>query len=449
MSCDKILDTAEKEGCDVVGLSGLITPSLDEMVHVAKEMKRRGMKQPLLIGGATTSRQHTAVKIAPEYAESIVHVLDASRAVGVVSSLLDGKRREAFDAKNRDEQAGLRRLHSSKRIRELVPYDVCEANGPRVTWRDEDIAKPPFLGLKRLDAFPLGEIAKYIDWTFFFTAWELVGKFPAILDHPEQGAAARDLYATAQTLLKKIIDEKLLTANAVYGYFPAQGDGKDITLYADESRANVVARFPMLRQQQAKTDGKPFLSLADFVAPGSSGFADHIGAFAVTAGIGADALSRRFEAELDDYSAIIVKALADRLAEAFAEMLHMRVRREWYASDEKLTPDDLVAERYRGIRPAFGYPACPDHTAKGALFALLDAHESGIELTESYAMTPAASVSGIYLAHPEARYFNVGKIGRDQVADYVPRSGMTRAEVERWLSPNLGYDPAVADEAAA
>jgi 5-methyltetrahydrofolate--homocysteine methyltransferase len=449
VSCDKILDTAEKEGCDVVGLSGLITPSLDEMVHVAKEMKRRGMKQPLLIGGATTSRQHTAVKIAPEYGESIVHVLDASRAVGVVSSLLDEKRRDAFDAKNRDEQAGLRRLHSSKRIRELVPFDVCEANGPRVTWREEDIAQPPFLGLRGLDAFPLDEIAKFIDWTFFFTAWELVGKFPAILDHPEQGPAARDLYANAQTLLKKVIDEKLLTANAVYGYFPAEGDGKDITLYADESRTKVAARFPMLRQQQAKTDGKPFVSLADFVAPRSSGFRDHIGAFAVTAGIGADALARRFEAELDDYSAIIVKALADRLAEAFAEMLHMRVRREWYAGDEKLTPEDLVAERYRGIRPAFGYPACPDHTAKGPLFALLDAHTSGIELTESYAMTPAASVSGIYLAHPEARYFNVGKIGRDQVTDYVARSGMTREEVERWLSPNLGYDPAVAEEAAA
>ncbi len=439
--CEKILKTAIEEKCDMIGLSGLITPSLDEMVHVAKEMERQGLKLPLLIGGATTSRQHTAVKIAPELSESTVHVLDASRAVGVVSSLLDARNRPAFDVRNREDQAALRKLHAGKRGKPLVAFDAAEANGARIHWREQDVAKPAFFGVKRLDAFPLEEIAKYIDWTFFFTAWELVGKFPAILEHPQQGEAARDLFDNGKQMLARIIDEKLLTANAVYGFWPAERDRNDVILYADDARAKELTRFHMLRQQQAKTDDKPFLSLADFVAPASSGVKDYVGAFAVTTGIGADVLAKSFEKELDDYSAIIVKALADRLAEAFAELLHERARREWYAPNEKLSNEDRIAERYRGIRPAFGYPACPDHTEKGALFELLGAEKAGIALTESYAMTPAASVSGMYLGHAEARYFNLGRIDRDQVEDYAGRKRMPMAEIERWLGPSLGYEP--------
>jgi 5-methyltetrahydrofolate--homocysteine methyltransferase len=456
VSCDKILDAALEHGCHAVGLSGLITPSLDEMAHVAAEMQRRGMQLPLLIGGATTSREHTAVKIAPRYGQSTVHVLDASRAVGVVSALLDPRQRGEFDRKNREEQERLRAIHAGKRDKPLTPYAQANARRPRIEWKAADLPRPEFLGRRVLDAFPLEEIARYIDWTFFFTAWELKGRFPQILEHPRYGEAARDLYAAGQELLDQIIKGKWLTARAVYGFWPAFSEGNDIALYQPAGAADVRGerlRFNMLRQQQERDPaaevgpedkgGRPLRSLADFVAPRESGLADHVGAFAVTAGIGTDELVRKFERDNDDYRAIMAKALADRLAEAFAELLHARVRREWgYGQDERLSSEELIAEKYRGIRPAFGYPACPDHTEKQKLFELLEAPAVGIELTESFAMTPAASVSGIYLHHPLSRYFNLGRIGLDQVEDYARRKGMSVAEVERWLAPNLGYDPA-------
>jgi 5-methyltetrahydrofolate--homocysteine methyltransferase len=436
--CDKILDTAVAEKADLVGLSGLITPSLDEMVHVASEMARRGLALPLLIGGATTSREHTAVKIAPAYTGTTVHVLDASRAVGVVSTLLDGARRATFDGTNRTEQARMRDLHAAKTARPLTSFADAVARRPTVAWRREDVPTPAFLGPRILDPFPLATLVPYIDWRFFFSAWELPAKFPQVLDDPTYGETARDLYTNARALLDRIIAEELLTARAVYGFWPAASDGDDIVLYRDESRTAEACRFPMLRRQA----NEPFLCLADWVAPRESGVPDHIGAFAVTAGIGTEALADRFAADHDDYSAIITKALADRLAEAFAELLHERARREWgYERGPKLDHEALLREEYRGIRPAFGYPACPDHTEKRTLFDLLDAGAVGITLTEHGAMLPAASVSGIYLGHPEARYFSVGRIGRDQVAAYAARKGMTIAEVERWLGPNLGYDP--------
>jgi 5-methyltetrahydrofolate--homocysteine methyltransferase len=448
--CERILDVAAAEQADLVGLSGLITPSLDEMVHVAQEMKRRGLALPLLIGGATTSREHTAVKIAPEYAAPTVHVLDASRAVGVVARLLDGGQRAAFDAENRNEQGRIRDTFAQKSARPLVPLADADARRAPIAWRREDVPRPAFVGRRVIDPQPLAELVPWIDWRFFFTAWELPGRFPEVLDDPKYGEAARDLHANATRLLDRIVRERLLTARGVYGFWPAQSDGNDIVVYTDESRATERLRFPTLRQQGAKGNDAPHLALADFVAPVGSGVPDWIGAFAVTAGIGADALAARFEAEHDDYSAILVKALADRLAEAFAETLHARVRREWgYGAEEALGLEDLLHERYRGIRPAFGYPACPDHSEKTKLFALLDAPAVGITLTEHFAMLPAASVSGIYLAHPAARYFAVGRIGRDQVADYARRKGVSRAEVERWLAPNLGYDPRDRPVAAA
>jgi 5-methyltetrahydrofolate--homocysteine methyltransferase len=445
--CETILKEAVERKVDIIGLSGLITPSLDEMVFVAKEMERKGFQTPLLIGGATTSRQHTAVKIAPQYGQSTVHVLDASRAVGVVSSLLDAKKRETLDAENRADQARLRELHGNKRVKQLVPVDVARKNRLAVEFKKEDVAVPSFVGPRRIESANLAEIREYIDWTFFFTAWELKGKFPAILEHPQYGEAARDLYAHATKLLDKIVNEKLLTANGAYGFFPASGEGEDIVLYTDESRSKELLRFPMLRQQLAKNDASPHLSLADFVAPKSSGIPDYVGAFAVTAGLGCEALAKSYEKAHDDYSAIIVKALADRLAEAFAEMLHARVRKEWgYGAGEHYTQDELREEKYRGIRPAFGYPACPDHTEKRKLFSLIEAEQVGIGLTEHFAMTPAASVSGIYLAHPQARYFMVGRIDRDQVEDYAHRKGIPLSEAERWLAPNLSYEPAAAAE---
>jgi 5-methyltetrahydrofolate--homocysteine methyltransferase len=452
--CNKILDTAVAEACDAVGLSGLITPSLDEMVHVAKEMKRRGMKLPLLIGGATTSRQHTAVKIAPEYDGATVHVLDASRAVSTVSALLDEKQYPAFVAKNVEDQDQLRRLHANKRAKPLTPFAAANENRAKLVFDASTVTRPSFTGLRTMRDVPLAEVAKYIDWTFFFTAWELVGRFPAILQDERHGEAARDLYANATKLLGRIVREKLLVGRAAYGIWPAASDGNDIVLYADESRDRAVARFCMLRQQLPK-DGTspappergrdlgprgPQRCLADFVAPVGAGARDYVGAFVVTAGIGAADLAAGFEKQLDDYHAIIAKALADRLAEALAEKLHETVRRVWYAPDEALSTDDLIGEKYRGIRPAFGYPACPDHTEKRQLFDLLAADQIGVTLTEHGAMLPAASVSGIYLAHPESRYFAVGRIGRDQVEDYARRKAMTVAEVERWLGPNLGYD---------
>jgi 5-methyltetrahydrofolate--homocysteine methyltransferase len=440
VSCDRILEAAEREGADLIGLSGLITPSLDEMVFVAEEMQRRGLKTPLLIGGATTSRQHTAVKIAPVYEAPVVHVLDASRAVGVVSALLSDEQRPGFDGKNRVEQARLREIHKIKNDRALLPFALACENRARPDF-SAPAPVPAFTGVRVLDDIPLETLVPFIDWTFFFTAWELRGRFPQILEHPEQGAAARDLYAAAQQVLGRILSEKHLTARAVYGFWPAAAteDAGDIVLYREAARADAdeLVRFPMLRQQAVKTDDKPHVSLADFVAPRSAG-GDFVGAFAVTAGLGLDRLVAEYERAHDDYHALIAKALADRLAEAAAEWLHARVRGEWgHGEATPLTMEALIAERYRGIRPAFGYPACPDHTRKGPLFDLLGASQHGIELTESFAMTPAASVSGLYLHHPDARYFLLGKIGTDQLEDYARRAGLESATARRFLGPNL------------
>jgi 5-methyltetrahydrofolate--homocysteine methyltransferase len=438
----KILQTAIDESCDLVGLSGLITPSLDEMVHVAREMERRGLDLPLLIGGATTSPQHTAVRIAPAYREPTVHVRDASRAVSTVASLLDADARADLDGKNREHQERLRSLHGERGARRLLPYDEAQANRPKIEWRTDDIATPGFWGRRVLREVPLAELAKYIDWTFFFSAWEMKGKFPKILEHPKHGEAARELFAHASDLLARITDGELLKAEGVYGFWPAAADADDIVLYTDASRSAELDRFPMLRQQRARDDRDPSHCLADFVAPAGAGLPDSMGAFAVTAGIGAAELAKRYEREGDDYHAIMTRALADRLAEAFAEYLHRRARNDWgYGADEDLDNEALIAEKYRGIRPAFGYPACPDHSEKRRLFDLLEAHEIGLSLTETCAMIPAASVSGIYLAHPRARYFNVGPVGRDQIASYAARKERPLAEVEGWLRPNLGYDP--------
>ncbi len=433
---DKILQTAADQKADLIGLSGLITPSLDEMVFVAREMKRRGLTTPLLIGGATTSRQHTAVKIAPEYDQPVVHVIDASRAVDVVSSLLSPTQRAAFDTATRADQDHIREQHSALKRRPLMPWPAAQQHRLRLPWSSDAIATPAFTGARMLDEVTLEDLVPYIDWTFFFATWELKGRFPAILQHPQYGSAARELYDHARTLLDRIVQDRLLTPRGVYGFWPANTDGDDIVV-GDE-----LLRFNMLRQQEEMADGKPTLSLTDFIAPRESGVGDYIGAFAVTAGIGAAELAASFERDHDDYNSIIVKALADRLAEAFAEYLHARARKEWgYGSQEQMTPDDLIAEKYRGIRPAFGYPACPDHSEKGKLFSLLGAERAGLELTESFMMAPAASVSGLYFAHPEARYFTVGRIGLDQVEDYARRKGMDLADVERWLAPNLAYDP--------
>jgi 5-methyltetrahydrofolate--homocysteine methyltransferase len=438
----KILDTAIEQKADIVGLSGLITPSLDEMVFVAGEMERRGFTIPLLIGGATTSRQHTAVKIAPEYSGPVVHVLDASRAVDVVASLL-GEKKSEFDRVNRAEQAQTRDRYAGRREKPLLTYAEARANAPKYDWDDHVIASPSFVGRRYLDDVPLAAIARFIDWTFFFSAWELKGRFPGILEHPRYGPAARELYQHAQQLLRRIVDERLLTARGSYAFWPANSDGDDIVVYKDDSRRTELARLPMLRQQEIIADGRPNRSLADWIAPRETGVPDYVGMFAVTAGIGADELVRRFEREHDDYNAIMVKALADRLAEAFAEYLHAQARKDWgYGEQERLSVEDLIAEKYRGIRPAYGYPACPDHTGKFTLFELLDVRRQGITLTDHAAMLPAASVSGLYFSHPQAKYFNIGRIGRDQLESYAKRKGMTVEEAERWLGPNLAYDPA-------
>jgi 5-methyltetrahydrofolate--homocysteine methyltransferase len=421
---ERILDVAIEEEADIVGLSGLITPSLDQMVDVAREMERRGMGLPLLIGGATTSRQHTAVRIAPAYSQPVVHVLDASRVVGVVSDLLDSERRVRLDVENRADQERLRELHAEKERKPLLPIARARENRQLVSF--DDLPVPEFTGSRIVEP-ELSTLREYIDWQFFFFAWELKGKFPAILEQP----AARELFDDAERLLDRIVDERLLSARGVFGFWPARADGDDVLL--DEG-----TRFCFLRQQSDYGDSRPNRSLADYVAPEG----DHLGAFAVTAGIGADELSARFAAEQDDYHAIMVKALADRLAEAFAEYLHEVARHAWYETEAQLPAEDLLAERFGGIRPAFGYPACPDHSEKSKLFALLGAEEAGLALTETYAMTPAASVSGIYLAHLAARYFSVGRLGRDQVADYAARKGITLDEAERSLRQNLGYEPA-------
>jgi 5-methyltetrahydrofolate--homocysteine methyltransferase len=411
------------------------------MVSVAREMERRGLEIPLLIGGATTSRQHTAVKIAPEYGKPVVHVLDASRAVDVVARLISPSARERFVADVRAEQETLRAQYSARQERPLLSYEVAKANRLKIDWSSADLPVPSFLGRRDIRV-SIDELVPFIDWTFFFTAWELKGRVPAIFDHPQYGQAARELYDNARELLDRIARDRLLEARGVYGFWPASSRGEDIVLFEDDSRRTEIARFPMLRQQEPIADGRPNRSLADFIAPEPSGRRDYLGAFALTAGLGAEALAGQFEADHDDYHAIMVKALADRLAEAFAEYLHAQARRDWgYGRSESLSNDDLIAEKYRGIRPAFGYPACPDHTEKGRLFDLLDARRAGIELTDHFAMTPAASVSGLYFANPSARYFMVGRIGADQIADYARRKGVTVEEVERWLSPNLAYDP--------
>jgi 5-methyltetrahydrofolate--homocysteine methyltransferase len=437
----KILDTALEKGADMVGLSGLITPSLDEMGNVAKEMERRGLTLPLLIGGATTSRQHTAVKIAPEYSQPVVHVLDASRVVDVVSSLMSADRRGAFVRSNIEAQEEIRERYKARSEKPLLSYEAAVANRLRYDWDEHYIASPAFVGRRYLDDVPLGTVARYIDWTYFFSAWELKGRFPAILEHPQYGAAARDLYASAQALLKKIVDGRLLRARGVYAFWPAVADGDDILVFTNEDRRELLAKLPMLRQQEQQPDERPNLSLADFIAPRGSGVPDYIGMFAVTAGLGTDELAKSYEADHDDYHAIMVKALADRLAEAFATMLHATARSEWGHPDPaNIAQDDLHHEKHRGIRPAYGYPACPDHSGKFDLFRVLDAERQGLALTESAAMTPAASVSGLYFSHPEARYFNVGRIGRDQAVSYAGRKGVPVEEVERWLSSNLAYE---------
>jgi 5-methyltetrahydrofolate--homocysteine methyltransferase len=441
--CEKILERAKAEKADMIGLSGLITPSLDEMVHVAREMERQGFKLPLLIGGATTSRAHTAVKIAPHYSEPVVHVLDASRAVPVTTSLLSDERKSAFVAQHRADYEALRKAHSAPRST-VVSLETARKRRTPIEWRAEDLPTTAFTGVRVLDNFPLATLRAFIDWTPFFHTWGLKGVYPRILEHEGQGVQARQIFTEANALLDVIIEKKLIMARGVYGFFPASAVGDDVELYTDDTREKVLERFHFLRQQSNKEGNEPCRSLADFIAPKETGLPDHIGAFAVTSGIGLKELCDGFRAKHDDYNAIMAEAIADRLAEAFAECLHKRVRDEWgYGCEEGLSNADLIQEKYRGIRPAAGYPACPDHTEKGALWRLLDVQaNTGMLITESFAMWPGSSVSGIYFAHPESRYFSLGKIDRDQVADYHERKGMSVAEVERWLGQNLNYDPA-------
>ena len=499
---EKILETARGQEADIIGLSGLITPSLDEMVHVAQEMERQQFHLPLLIGGATTSRAHTAVKIAPNYGETVVHVLDASRAVGVVSTLLNPEAKAKFDAMTRADYSRLREEHAGRtQEKKMLRIEEARANRLTTKWSAYEPPVPKFLGRRvvatapgsvcvspagdgvpssrtfpQREKFPteggaqegwsrwnsatstrnewgtqsgqsrtisLERLIDYIDWSPFFHAWELRGRYPAILDDKAVGAEARELFADAQKLLDRIVEGKLLTARGLFAFWPANASGDDLEIYRDEERREVIARFYFLRQQMHKPADQPNYCLADFIAPKELGKRDYLGGFAVTAGIGADELARQFQAEHDDYSAILTKALADRLSEAFAEYLHREARIAWgYGKDERLTNEELIRERYRGIRPAPGYPACPDHVEKRTLFNLLEAESNtGITLTESFAMHPGASVCGLYFAHPESRYFGVGKIERDQVMDYADRKGQPLAEVEKWLGPNLNYTP--------
>jgi 5-methyltetrahydrofolate--homocysteine methyltransferase len=443
VQADKILDTAVEKKADVIGLSGLITPSLDEMVHVAREMQRRGMNVPLLIGGATTSAKHTAVKIAPTYHEPVVHVLDASLSVPVVEDLLDDEKKPALIRKNSAAQDRDRQQFAQRQQKALVPYADALARRFQTDWASVRIDKPVFLGQRIIDPQPLQELVPYIDWSPFFQTWELRGKYPQIFDDPQVGPEAKRLYADAQKLLQQIVTEKRLTARGVYGFWPANTEGDDVIVFSNETRKREIARFPMLRQQWERKGQDDFRSLADYVAPRDSGRIDYLGAFAVTAGLGCDELAADFVKQNDDFASIMVKAIADRLAEAFAEFLHRRARLDWgYGQEERLSPEELIHETYRGIRPAFGYPACPDHTEKHTLFELLDAEKTtGIRLTETFAMWPAASVSGLYFGHPESRYFSVDRITRDQVESYAARKKMPVPEIERWLSPNLGYEP--------
>ncbi|MGB5165426.1 MAG: methionine synthase [Woeseiaceae bacterium] len=451
VSCEKILEAAKKEGAQIIGLSGLITPSLDEMVHVASEMQRLKFDLPLLIGGATTSPAHTAVKIEPRYEGPVIYVKDASRSVGVAQALVEPDTKAAIIEKTRAENARRRERHAGKsRLAPQLSIQEARRRQHKIDWSSYQPARPTFTGARVFDDIDLGVLREYIDWMPFFNAWEFHGKFPAILTDKVVGEAASALHADAVAMLDKIIDEKWLQARAVLGFFPANSTGDDLLLFSGDERQQEFMRLCHLRQQRAKADDNPQGCLADFVAPQSSELDDYLGAFAVTAGIGIDEHVARFEQQHDDYSAILLKALADRLAEALAEHMHQRVRREFwaYASDEELSNEQLIAEAYRGIRPAPGYPACPDHTEKGKLWELLDVEANiGLQLTESYAMFPTAAVSGFYFSHPEARYFAVGKIDRDQLACYAERKGMSIVEAERWLAPNLGYDPSAADAA--
>jgi len=439
--CETILEKAREVNADIIGLSGLITPSLDEMMHVASEMKREGFDVPLLIGGATTSPAHTAIKIAPNYDHSVVHVLDASRSVPVASSLLSEDGKDAFVTKNETRHEELRVQFANKdEAKKLIPIATARERGFQTDWKQENIAEPSFLGTRLIDPQPLEDLVPYIDWSPFFHTWELRGRYPKIFDDEYVGEEARKLFDDAQQLLERIVNEKLFTAKGIYGFFPANSVGDDIEIYKDEDRNEVLTTFHTLRQQMAKSD-KPNYALADYVAPKASGLKDYLGGFVVTAGHNADEFAKTFEDAHDDYNGIMAKALADRLAEAFAEYLHKQARIEWgFGEGEKLSNEDLIREKYRGIRPAGGYPACPDHTEKPPLFELLDATaKTGVRLTESMAMHPGASVSGLYFGHPDSRYFAVGKINKDQVEDYAKRKGMTVEEVERWLSPNLAY----------
>lgn len=441
----KILETARQEQVDIIGLSGLITPSLEEMRHVAREMQREGITLPLLIGGATTSKIHTAVKIEPEYHNGpVVHVVDASRAVGVASALISHEQKDDFARSVKAEYETVRQQHAGRRERAVLrPHHEAQANKFQADWANYTPPVPTFTGVRVLRNYDLTELLPFIDWTPFFKTWELTGKYPHILEDAIVGESARNLFQDAQEMLACLVREKRLTANAVIGFFPANAAGDDIILYADESRAAQLSTFHTLRQQMEKPPGRPNYALSDFIAPIETGLSDYLGLFAVTAGIGLDELVRQYEAAHDDYHAILAKSLADRLAEAFAEHLHQRVRREFwgYAPDENLDNNALIAEKYQGIRPAPGYPACPDHTEKGTLFCLLEAEKNaGICLTESFAMWPAAAVSGFYFSHPQSQYFGLGRIDRDQVADYAARKGMDVATVERWLASNLAYE---------
>jgi 5-methyltetrahydrofolate--homocysteine methyltransferase len=448
----KILETAIAEKADLIGLSGLITPSLDEMVHVASEMERQGFELPLLIGGATTSRVHTAVKIHPNYKRGqTVYVNDASRAVGVAQALLSKQAKNDYITDIRAEYARIAAAHARAQAdKQRLSLAAARANALKLDWKNYKPVKPSFIGTKVLENYPLEELVPYIDWTPFFQTWELNGKFPAILEDAKFGEAARPLYEDARKMLDKIIAEKWFRAGGVIGFWPANAEGDDIVLYADEARKTPIATLHTLRQQLTKREGRYNEALSDFIAPRDSGVPDYVGAFAVTAGVGEDEIADRFKLKNDDYSAILVKALADRLAEAFAERLHQRVRKEFwaYAPDENLSNAELIAEKYSGIRPAPGYPAQPEHTEKATIFKLLPADKVGLKLTESYAMWPGAAVSGLYFSHPESHYFGVGKIERDQVEDYAKRKGWTAQEAERWLAPILNYDPKPAEAVA-
>ncbi len=441
VSAERILEKAVQENVDAVGLSGLITPSLDEMAYVAKEMKRLKLTIPLLVGGATTSAKHTAVKIAPHYDHEVVHVLDASRSVGVVEKLCRPELREKFAAENRQHQVELVASYSARKVT-LVPYAEALAKRFATDWHSVDIPQPSFTGPKLLHDFPLAEIAEYIDWSPFFMSWELKGKFPKIFDDAHVGSVARELYDNGQKMLQKIISEKRIRAHGIYGFWPAASVDDDVILYRDEERQHELETFHFLRQQWERPGQKDFRSLADYIAPRDCGRNDFLGAFVVTAGDGADEFAKEYEQQGDDYNSILIKSLADRLAEGFAELLHHRARVDWgFGAQEGLSNDERIDEKYRGIRPAAGYPACPDHTEKETLFRLLDATaQTGVKLTESYAMWPGASVSGLYFAHPESRYFAVDRLTQDQVQGYARRKGMSLREIERWLSPNLGYE---------